>query len=300
MVNKRRLISWGLLLICWIFFVCIILMLSANNELNTSYNQLENYNPDSSGLPTNQLEAFSYIRFDSKANYRPIYAIAFEKLLLENNNFGPFKTAIHKRAMINDLQLRFYNCTPADAVKSSISEDRPVNAGEHTKTETTNIPLASNVPAIDAKELINEAADVLTRPSSNHSINFTSRYSVGNFNFANVSEVCADKFDCRFFYEDTLLLYVHCRKAAVSYRNSSVELCGHVTIRTKDGVTLQSNYVEWDVRNKIFRVNSLYVLNRNGAVKTGRNACFDFGLNEVLTHQAKNCTKEEHKCVAKL
>jgi hypothetical protein len=142
----------------------------------------------------------------------------------------------------------------------------------------------------DTKELIKETAGILTYPSN--------RYSVANLNFTNVSEVRVNNFDCRFLYEDAPVLSVHCRRATASYRDSDIELHGHVIIKTRDGATLESNYVKWDVRNKIFKVNSLYAMNRNGAVKTGRNACFDFTLNEV--GQAKNCVKEEHKCIAGL
>jgi hypothetical protein len=269
-VKKGRLLKYETFFICWLFSIYIVLTLSASNRIKTFCSQsVENCNFELE-LPKNQLGAFSYVCFDSKANYRPIYAIAFENLLLENNNFGPFKTAIHKRAMIRDLKLRFYHCTSG----------------------LPNVSLASAVSVPDAEELIKETADILTRPSN--------RYGIGNINFASVSEVYADRFDCRFFYENTLLLSVHCRKATASYRNSNVELRGHVTIRTQDGTTLESNYVEWDVRNNTFNVKSLYALNHNGAVKTGGNACFDFALNEVLSHQARNCTKEEHECVAKL
>lgn len=241
----------GAALICWILFACILLVFSASSKLSILSKQFENFNFKVT-LPTNQLDTFSYTRFDSKMNYRPTYAIAFENLLLENNGFGPFKTAMYKKAMIRDLELRFYRYTSA------------------AKGEST----------IDVEELIRDMADRLTRPSN--------RYSIGNINFANVSEVYADNFDCRFFYKNDLSLSIHCKRATASYRNYNMELRGHVTIKTADGTTLESNFVEWDIRSNVFRVNSAYVLNRNGDVKTGRNACFNFEL------------KEEHKCIAKL
>lgn len=270
MLTKGLVWVWGGI------FVCILLIFSANNQFDTLNKQVESHNFRLT-LPKNQLDAFSYTRFAPGANYRPIYAIAFEKLLLENNNFGPFKTAIHKKAIIRDLELRFYHYIPADA---------------DGNTTTPNVPLAPDTAVLDAKGLIREIADKFTDTAEIRHI--------ANLNFTNVSEVQANNFDCRFLYEDAPVLSVHCKRATASYRDSDIELHGHVIIKTQDGATLESNYVEWDVRNKIFKVNSLYAMNRNGAVKTGRNACFDFTLNEVSSNQAKNCVKEEHKCIAGL
>jgi hypothetical protein len=273
-INRRRLLTRGVVLICWVFSVCLLLIFSANNRFDTLNKQVESHNFTLT-LPKNQLDAFSYTRFAPEGSYRPIYAIAFEKLLLENNSFGPFKTAMHKKAIIRDLELRFYHYIPADA---------------DGNTAAPNVPWAPDTAILDAKGLIREIADKFTDTAEIRHI--------ANLNFTNVSEVRVNNFDCRFLYEDAPVLSVHCRRATASYRDSDIELHGHVIIKTRDGATLESNYVKWDVRNKIFKVNSLYAMNRNGAVKTGRNACFDFTLNEV--GQAKNCVKEEHKCIAGL
>ncbi|MFA5291602.1 MAG: hypothetical protein WC496_01060 [Phycisphaerae bacterium] len=284
MKDKRKLLSYGVALICWILSAGILFILAANSKLNILRKQFENCNFQVT-LPTNRLDSFSYTRFDSEKNYRPTYAIAFENLRLENNSFGPFKTAMYKKAMIRDLELRFYRYTPA-------AKGESVNIGEHLENQPPSVSLASDISSIDIKELIGEAADILTNPSN--------RYSIGNINFANVSEVYANNFDCGFYHENDLSLSIRCRRAAVSYKNYNMELRGHVIIKTEDGTTLESNFVEWDIRNNVFRVNNMYVLNHNGNVKTGTNACFDFGLNKVLSHQAVNGTKEKHKCIAKL
>jgi hypothetical protein len=210
------------------------------------------------------LGAFNYTRFNPKAKYQPIYSVAFENLLLENNNFGPFKTAVHKKAIIHDLHLNYYEYDNAKSIFSA---------------------------STGLEELIKQTGDIL-RPSG--------KYSIGNFNFARVSEVYANNFDCRFFYKDSVILSVHSGNATASYRNSDVELRGHVIIKTQNGAALESNYVEWNIRENTFNVKSAYRLNHNGVVKTGRNACFDFKLNEVLSYQAKNYTKEEYKCIAGL
>ncbi len=269
MVNKGRLSRYIVILACWILSIFIVLILTTKNHFK-NYDHLfadilEENRAFESALPKNELGEFSFIRFDSTRQNRPVYGIAFEKLLLTNNNFGPFKTAMHKKAIIRDLHMRYYN------------NDSPKKFADAS--------------IFGVEELIKQTGDILKS---------SKKYNVGNFNFINVSEVYADRFDCKFFSEDTLLLSVNCRKAMASYGNSNIELRGHVTIKTKDGITLESNYVEWDVRNNIFNVRGLYSLNRNGAVKTGRNACFDFTLNEVSTRQAKNYVKEEHKCIAGL
>ena len=256
MDNKRRLLKYGAFFICWLSFV-IILALTANSNLTTFYRWSgTNFNAELE-LPKNELGAFSFVRFDSKAGYRPIYGIAFEKLLLENNNFGPFKTAMHKRAIIHDLHLKYY--------------------------EYRNDKSITSTPA-DLEELIKQTGDIL-RPSK--------KYNIGNFNFANVSEVYADKFNCGFFSEDVLLLSVNCRKATASYKSANIELRGHVIVKTADGTTLESNYIEWDVRNNIFNVQGLYSLRQSGEVKTGRGASFDFTLNEVLSCNSHQDTKTQ-------
>jgi hypothetical protein len=261
--NRSRLFNLGLLLCCWIFSVCIFFILSANDKFNIPLRyQPENCNFDLT-LPANRSGAFNYTRFNPEKKYQPVYSVAFENLLLKNNNFGPFKTAMHQKAMIHGLELRFYQYAPA-------AETKPA----------------------DAEKLIEEIANASAITSN--------RFSIGNINFARVSEVHANNFDCRFFYKDSVILSVHSGNAAASYENSDIELRGHVIIKTQDGGVLESNYVKWDIHENTFNVKSAYRLNHNGVVKTGRNACFDFTLNEVLPHQAKNYVKEEYKCIAGL
>lgn len=284
MTNRSRLLNAGLLLGWWILSVCILFILSANNGFNVPFRyQPENCSFDLT-LPTNKLGAFNYTRFNPKEKHLPIYSVAFENLLLKNNNFGPFKTAMHQRAMIHDLELRFYQYDSA--------ANQPTGISESIKAEPPKNPLTSDISATDTEKLIGETINASTITSN--------RCSIGNINFARVSEIYANNFDCRFFYKDSVILSVHSGNATASYRNSDVELRGHVIIKTQNGIALEGNYVEWNICENTFNVKSAYILNHNGVVKTGRNACFDFELNEVLSHQAKNSIKEEYKCIAGL
>jgi len=255
MTDKGRLSKYYIFFVCWILSIFIILLFAAKTYLkdNKSLNFLSKNWTFDSALPKNELGTFSFIHFDSKANYRPVYGIAFEKLLLTNNSIGPFKTAMHKKAIISDLKVHYY--------KNEASQN------------------FVNTDAFAVEELINQTNGIL-RPSK--------EYDIGNFNFSNVSEIYADKFNCKYFSEDTLLLSIKSRKAVASYKNSTIKLSGHVTIKTKSGTTLESNQIEWDIRNNIFKVKGLFVLNSNGNIKTGRDSNFDFNL------------KEENKCIAKL
>lgn len=284
MINRSRLLNVGVLWGCWVLSVCTLFILSANNGFNIPFSyQRENCNFDLT-LPTNRLGAFNYTRFNPKKRHLPIYSVAFENLLLKNNNFGPFKTAMHQRATIHELELRFYQYASA--------ANKPTDIGMHIKAASPKKPLTSDIPATDTEKLIGEIANASTITSNG--------CSIGNINFAKVSEVYANNFDCRFFYKDSLILSIHSRNATASYRNSDIELRGHVMIKTQDGIILEGNYVEWNLRENTFNVKSAYTLNHNGVVKTGRNACFDFELNEVLSHQAKTYIKEEYKCIAGL
>jgi hypothetical protein len=258
---KRKLTKYAAIPICWITF--ILLAFSVKSGLNIPEIQFETCDFKFTPQP-NRLDAFSYIHFDNQKNYRPIYAVAFESLILKNSSLGPFTTAMFKKATMNDFQLRFYNYDSAE------------------QTESANISKISKAsfPAIDIKELISDIAGELSNPSAG--------YIIGNFNLAGVSEVYANNFDCRFFHENDLTLSIRCKRAAASYKNSNIELRGHVIIKTKDGAVLESNLVEWDGNRNIFNVNGSYTLNQNGSVKTGRNASFNSEL------------KEEYKCIAKL
>jgi hypothetical protein len=231
------------------------------------------------------LGAFYCTRFNPKKNHLPIYSVAFENLLLKNNNLGPFKTAMHQKAIIRDLELRFYQYP--SAVKAE-----PAGIGEYGKSEPSKNPLASGISATAAEKLIGEIANASAVTSN--------KCSVSNINFAKLSEVYANNFDCRFFYKDNVILSVHSGNAAASYKNSDVELRGHVIIKTQNGDALEGNYVQWNIRENTFDVKSAYRLNHNGVVKTGKNACFDFELNEVSSHQTQNYTKEAYKCIAGL
>jgi hypothetical protein len=263
-------------LICWITF--IILAFSINSGSNIP--EIQSGTCDFKFTPQpNRLDAFSYIHFDSQKNYRPIYAVAFESLILKNSNLGPFTTAMFKKATMNDFQLRFYNY---DSAVQTVSAEQieSANISELPEIKTSKASSASDIPAVDMKELISNIAGELSNPSAG--------YIIGNFNFAGVSEVYANNFDCRFFHENGLTLSIRCKRAAASYKNSNIELRGHVIIKTGDGAVLESNFVEWDENRNIFNVNGSYILNRNGSVKTGRNASFNSEL------------KEEYKCIAKL
>jgi hypothetical protein len=246
--DRGRLLKYGGFLLCWSLSICLLIVFSANNGLSTLHNQIEKYNFGST-LPENQVGAFSYIRVDPKENYRPIYSVAFENLLVENNRLGIFKTAINRKATIRSLKLRLYHYIPADTSISKLLQN--------------------------AKELIKE--EVATKLTDT-----MDGWHISNINFAKVSEVCVNNFDGKIFQENNLLLAVNCKRAIVSYRApNNIVLRGHVIISTGEGDTLESNYIEWDTKNCCFRTDKTYFLNRNGEKTSGKGICVDSKLNTV-------------------
>ncbi len=256
MADKGRLSKYIAFLLCWVLSFSIILILAAKHYLK-EYNYLAFLSRNrifETALPKNELGAFSYIHFDPKENYRPVYGIAFEKLLLINNNFGPFKTAMHKKAIIHNLRLKYY---------------------EYDDANNT-----ADIASIE--ELLKQTGDIL-KPSK--------KYNAGNFNFSNVSEVCVYQFNYKRFDKNNPVLNITSSRATASYKDTNLILRGHVIIKTQDGSTLEGNRIKWNIKNQFFAAEGNYCLSRNNIKTAGRNDCFDAQLNVIQPQKQKGYAK---------
>lgn len=265
----------SLFLLLWTLSFLILIIFAETNELNILYTDLENHGPDFKPL-RNQLGTVSYIRWDPKENHRPVYFMCFKNLRAENNKLGIFKTALHKVVKIRDLTLEFYQ----------------YSSGKATATTTPDIYPVSEGTVADAKAFIRQIMHKLINPVDG--------WRVNNIDFGNVSEVRINNFDYKVLYDDELFFAIESKRATASYKHSGVVLRGHVTIKTADGSTLESNYVKWDIQKQRFSINGIYALNRNGVKTTGRDICVDAKLKSVKAQHAKFNQKEEQECLAKL
>jgi hypothetical protein len=252
---------WGkraVLLVSWALSVLALIIFAAHNDLNKLYRNTQSWEPELR-LPTNQMGAVSYRRYNSKENGRPVHSISFSSLLVENNNFGIFKTAVHKLIKIRDLELTFHQYTPPDrSMYSAITTPDASTVPEGTFT----------YPA----ELLNDIYNLI-KPRDRWRI---------NIDISNTSEICVTNFDYNAFYDGAPLLIVRSKRATTSNKHPDVvTLRGHVIVKAEDGSVLESNSVMWDTRKHHFIADGTYFLSRNGKKIRGKDICVDDKLNIV-------------------
>ena len=252
---------WGkraVLLVSWALSVLALIIFAAHNDLNKLYRNTQSWKPELR-LPRNQMGAFSYRRYSSKETGRPVHYASFENLLVENNNFGPFKTALHKMVKIQHLKLAFYRYPTAEAASN---------------TEFNSENAAATITGDAIGNLINDI-DNLIKPSDGWRL---------DIDLSNVSEVLVANFDYKVFYDGTLLLSVQSKRATISNKSpDEVMLRGHVIVKAEDGSVLESNCVKWDVRKHHFIADGTYFLTHNGNKIHGKSICVDDRLNNVQT-----------------
>jgi len=294
--KSRPWLKWTLLLPSWVLVFLILIIVSANNELNTLYSDAASLTPELRP-PRNQTGALSYTRWDPEQNYRPVYSVCFKNLLAENNNLGIFKTALHKVVKIRGLELRFYRYTSPKVITTTElnhSKSPRTTADSTGRLSATAIPDIPSMPediTTELSSLIKKIMHRLITPVDGWRV---------DIDLGNVSEVCVNNFDYKVFHDDDLFFGIQSRRAIASYKRSGIVLRGHVIITTADGSTLETNYVKWDIENQLFTVKGIYVINRNGVKSIGRNICVNTELNNIKPQHAKFKQKEDKQCFAKL
>ena len=239
---------WGkraVLLVCWALFVLALTIFATHNDLNKLYRNTQSWEPELR-LPTNQMGAFSYRCYNSKETGSPLHSASFENLLVENNNFGFFKTALHKMVKIQHLELAFYRYPTAEPPTKTFGGD------------TLTVPENAFTPL---ENLVNDI-DNLIKPTDGWRL---------DIDLSNVSEVLIANFDYKVFYDGTLLLGVQSKRATISNKSpDEVILRGHVIVKAEDGSVLESNCVKWDIRKHHFIADGTYFLTHNGNKIHGR------------------------------
>lgn len=214
--------------------------------------------------PQNQTGPVSYLSWDPKKNRRPIHSISFSNLISENGRLGMFKTALQKLVRLQDLELSFYrySCPEIPATEKHPSAAARPNA------------------VSDIHALVSNVSRKLTGAENG--------LRIENLDLSNVSEVRVNNISYRIFQDGNLLLRVQSKRAEASLERAEVILRGHVIIVAGNGRRLECNHATWHTGGDMFRIEGVYVLNRNGAVTSGRNICVDSRLDPVEIRTAKS------------
>jgi len=208
-----------------------------------------------------------------KTNKKPVYSLAFDELISENNNLGIFKTGLFKVVKIASLELKFYQYT----------------TGENKNTEA-EYPFDRIAKSGDLKKLA-ESIRKLIKENNNGYL---------DIDLSNATEVKIRGFDYCDFVDSEKILSVQSKRASTSGKSSDISLRGHVVIATAGGSCLEGNNVTWDIKNKQFKIEGGYILRRGESIVSGKGICVDQQLNIVGDAQAKLNKTEELKCCAKL
>jgi hypothetical protein len=252
------------LLVTWFF---LFLMLVRHSVLNGL--QYEAFRTGSDfAAPKNQTGYISYVSWDPNHNCRPVHFLSCSNLNSENGRLGAFKTAAKKVVKVQDLELGFH--------RYSASEPDQQNTQQNAKG------LADIGPDLDI--LISGISRRLTIPGA--------RLHIESPDLSNVSEIHIGNLNYRLLYDGSLLLGVQCKKAAASLERSELALRGHVTITAADGGVLECNHALWDLDNDLFKIEGVYVLNRNGVRTSGRNIGVDARLHPCEVRNAKSIREE--------
>jgi hypothetical protein len=279
MSDKRRLLKYGAFLVgCWTGSVCLLFILSANNDVNPL--SQKPCLPFTFDLPSNQIAAFRFVRYNPEKNNKPYFSFSFDNLLVENNKLGIFKSALHRVVRISNLD--FKTC--------QYPENNPITpARNRSEEDLQDLPSTNNIFS-QARCFIEQLLD----KQDGWGIDL-------NITFANVSELVINNFSYSLFSENDLVLSIQSKRAIASYSSSGLILRGHVIIKTGRGDVLEGNHIKWDIDNNTFAVQGVYALNQNGTVKSGKDVTLDHALNEIIPEQTVKCyQKEEPKCFAKL
>jgi hypothetical protein len=291
--NKEKLLKYGIFLTAWILSICLLFQFSANNELNISPPKL--IVPSKFDLPSNQIRAFRFVRYNPGKNNKPSFCVSFDNLLIENNKLGIFKSALHQIVRISNLEFRSYhypeNLTePSDSIHNWLSKENSETQVRNRSDDCLHNLLFPNNTIAQVRSCIDNLLD----KQDGWRINL-------DISSGNVSELVINNFSYSIFSGNDLVLSIQSKRAIASYSSSGLILRGHVIIKTGKGNTLESNCIEWDINNNIFTVQGVYVLNQNGTVKTGRDVTLDHTLNEIIPKQTvKDCQEEKTKCFTKL
>lgn len=290
--SHNQWLTWSILTAAWVLCILVLIIVTRNTGLPTPCKDLANNELDFKPAK-NELKDLSYTYNE---NNRPVYSVRCSNLRTENNNFGIFKTGLHKIIKIQNLQLAFHPYATAQLASTPTrnnSESRDALSRSAEGIDLANV--CEKCPASDKRTVnVSTIVETLRRLLQ------TKKGWHLDIDFSNTSEILVNGFEYKIFSDENHSSSVQSKRLMMSSDQSAVTLRGHVTIKAADGSTLESNYVQWDIANQSFTAQGGYVLNRNGTQKIGKKICVDNQLNGINVQQAKFEQKEETKCLAKL
>ncbi len=253
------------LAVSWLCAICVVVFYSTNHGFNQAGSNIA----ENTAMPEvrqNGMGGFAAWRYDTKANHRPIYSVAFKNLCAENARLGGFKTAAHKVVEIEDLQAKFFR----------YPSDGRFDSGQASPLTTFSqlFDLEDNRHSETLAEMFCKFKDT------------KSPWSL-SIDLSNVSEVRLKNPDYQIFDNGTLSLGIQCRKALAAYNSPEIILRGHVIITAADGSTLEGNYIRLDTKKCCFRADGTYFLTHNGKKIHGKDICVDDKLNTVWEQNTK-------------
>jgi len=263
-------------LVLWAVSLPGLMIISARNDPGLDDRAARNSQLEISQLK-NTIKGLTFSRWGCEHDNRPIYFVHFADLQVENNDLGLFKTAICKVVRIRDLTMEYYQyCSPADSLPPKLASDTSLKPLEKPRpvptSKGTSYPLGPRV--------LPDIVDLLTRPPEKGKWRM-------DIDLSNTVEVIVSGFEYKEFDNNRLRFAVQSKKAVASYDSSSIELRGHVILRTANGDTLQGNCARWDVKCRQFRIRGLYVLDRAGTKTIGKDIWVSFESNCMELRNAK-------------
>lgn len=281
--SAHFLCKWVLLLLWYVCGLTAAIFWGSNDRFNSQrprYTEaIENATPRK-----NHMQAFGLIRRDPARSYRPLYSVYFDELWTQGGELGIFRTGIYKIAKVTGFQLKLFQ----------YSSESKLHHGSATFKE---MPLGTLYDRITA--LQQDSAPTSGTSTTESSLRDGFKVEVALPNLSAAAEIRINGFDYQVFDDSERVLCITSKKAIASCTQSDVILRGHVII-TVDDDKLESNYVRWDIRKNLFKVDGIYVLNRSGQITSGKGICVDTQLNSAVTQQATSKPTEANKCLAKL
>jgi hypothetical protein len=211
-------------------------------------------------------------------------------MCIENNRLGIFKTALSQVLRIHDLEVVFH----LDSEKERLLTGDTLHDGANEPGDAVNGSgslISGLFPGSesDREALVGTVLSQLTGGRDQWRL---------DLELVHISEIQINGFALILLGEDQSVLSIQSKRAMVSAESSGLLLRGHVTIEAGKR-RLESNLIEWNVGDGLFRVKEHYVLDSAGVRRFGYNACFDAQLNPVEAADTSNDRKEDIQCLAK-
>lgn len=230
----------------------------------------------------------SYVHRDISQDGSLSFSVSFSLLEVANGQLGVFRSALHKVVGVRDLRVCFFGYG-SDCGKGLGGEGDVGGRVAFGGDNSIEGDVFAGTRSLAAKVLLGVAnnAGIQSMPMMSRAV-VKNDSRVDFVDFSNTSEVRVIGFDCEFLVDGEGVLGISSKRASISYRlPESISLRGHATIRTSDGIVLESNSVKWRVSDGVFSIDGRYVLTRDGVKTTGNGICLDERLRPIRGQYAR-------------